>query len=296
MRRLSVLLCGVALLGLLHGSVFGQAISDQPKPKEQPKDKKSEAVKEPAKPADCCPAGPSYKHLGCQPLVFVVNGEAGSTHLADNLLDLNGELRLGLRIQPVNWTRYDGHSKDVVDQEAQINAAARIACTVKAIRKDAPNVPIFLVGHSGGAHVVLRAAEMLPEKSIDRIIVVAPAVSATYDLTRALKTSRGGIDNFYSIEDGLLEHMAEHVGTADGMKCKAAGVVGFRLASSDKKDIEAYRNVRQYRWTQDFCGGGGHYAWTRYHNLKKTIVPMFFAPTPISDAPAVAVRKMPTAS
>ncbi len=295
MRRLSVLFFGMALLGLLHGSVFGQAKTDQPK------DKKSEAVKEPKKepaPAapDCCAPGPSYKHLGCQPLVFVVNGEAGSTHLTDNLLDLNSDLRLGLRLQAVSWTRYDSHSKDVVDQEAQINAAARIACTVKAIRKDAPNLPIFFVGHSGGAHVVLRAAEMLPEKSVDRIIVVAPAVSSTYDLTRALKTSRGGIDNFYSEEDGLLIHMAEHVGTADGLKCHAAGVVGFRLASCDKNDIEAYRNVRQYRWTLEFCGGGGHYTWTRYHNLKKTVVPLLFAPLPISDTPAVAVRKMPPAS
>jgi pimeloyl-ACP methyl ester carboxylesterase len=298
MRRLSALLFGVALLGLLHGSVFGQAKKDQPKEKEQPKEKKSEAVKEPAKAAaaECCAPGPSYKHLGCQPLVFVVNGEAGSTHTTDNLLDLNGELRLGLRIQSVNWTRHDAHSADVVDQEAQIKAAARIACTVKAIRRDAPNIPIFFVGHSGGAHVVLRAAEMLPCKSVDRIIVLAPAVSSTYDLTRALKASRGGIDNFYSDEDGLLVHMAEHVGTADGLKCKAAGVVGFRLASCDQKDIDAYRNVRQYRWTQDFCGGGGHYTWTRYHNLKKTVVPMFFAPTPIYDGPALATRKMPPAS
>ena len=73
--------------------------------------------------------------------------------------------------------------------------------------------------------------------------------------------------------------MAETVGTADGIKCKPAGLSGFRLASSDKKDCDAYRNVRQYRWTLDFVGGGGHYTWTRYHNLNKTIVPMFSAPT-----------------
>jgi pimeloyl-ACP methyl ester carboxylesterase len=327
MRRLSVFFCGVALLGLLglmYHPVFGQANQDNQDEQQEKKgkdkkaddkkgkdkkaddkkgkdkkadDKKSEAVKEPVKAApDCCAPGPSYKHLGCQTLVFVVNGEASSTHTSDNLLDLNGDCRLGLRIQAVNWTRHDAHSKDVADQEAQINAAARLARTVKAIRKDAPNLPIFFVGHSGGAHVVLRTAEMLPEKSIDRIIVLAPAVSSTYDLTRALKTSRGGIDNFYSLEDNLLEHMAAHVGTADGLKCPAAGVVGFRLASSDKKDLEAYKNVRQYRWTQDFCGGGGHYSWTRYHNLKKTVVPMFLAPIPISDTPALAVRKMPPAS
>ncbi len=289
MRRLSFAFFGLALLGLLHGSAFGQ---DK---KEPPKEKKIEAVK-PASPAPaCCGPGPT-RNLGCQPLVFIVNGEAGSTHLTDNLLQLNGELRLGLRIQPVTWGTHLSHNEDVVDQEAQLKAAARIACTVQAIRKEAPNLPIFLVGHSGGAHVVLRAAEMLPEKSVDRIIVVAPAVSSTYDLTRALKSSRGGIDNFFSSDDSLLDHMAETVGTADGMKCKPAGLTGFRLASSDKKDFEAYRNVRQYRWTMEFSGGGGHYTWTRYHNLKKTIVPMFFAPTITYDGPAPALRKMPPAS
>jgi pimeloyl-ACP methyl ester carboxylesterase len=295
MRRLSLLFFGMALLGLLHTSAFGQDRKELPREKEPPKEKIAQPVKGPAIAPACCGPGPS-PNVGCQPLVIVINGEAGSTHITDNLLLLNGELRLGLRIQAITWARHLSHSEDVVDQEAQIKAAARIACAVQSIRKDSPNVPIFFVGHSGGAHVALRAAEMLPEKSIDRIIVVAPAVSSTYDLTRALKTSRGGIDNFYSGDDSLLDHMAEHVGTADGMKCKPAGLIGFRLASSDKRDFEAYRNVRQYPWTLDFSGGGGHYTWTRYHNLKKTVVPMFFAPTTVYDGPTTAVRKMPPAS
>jgi pimeloyl-ACP methyl ester carboxylesterase len=295
MRRFSLCIFAMAVLVLLHGSGFGQDKKDQPKEKEPPKEMKIEAVKQIVKGAPgCCGPGPA-QNVGCQPLVFIVNGEAGSTHLTDSVLLLNGESRLGLRIQAVTWATHLSHSEDVVDQQAQLKAAARIACTVQALRKDAPNLPIFLVGHSGGAHVVLRAAEMLPEKSIDRIIVVAPAVSCTYDLTRALKTSRGGIDNFYSEDDSLLDHMAESVGTADGMKCRPAGVTGFRLASSDRNDCEAYRNIRQHRWTIDYSGGGGHYTWTRYHNVKKTIMPMFSAPTMIYDGPAPTVRKMPPA-
>jgi pimeloyl-ACP methyl ester carboxylesterase len=302
MKRFSFCIFALAFLGLLHGTGFGQDKKDQPKEKEPPKDKKAGPFMAPV-PAPvpaigapaCCAPGPGQS-VGCQPLVFIVNGEAGSTHLTDNVLLLNGEMRLGVRIQAVTWATRLSHSEDVVDQQAQLKAAARIACSVQAIRKDAPNLPIFLVGHSGGAHVVLRAAEMLPEKSIDRIIVVAPAVSNTYDLTRALKTSRGGIDNFFSEDDSLLDHMAESVGTADGTRCKPAGLSGFRLASSDPKDIAAYRNVRQYRWTIEFCGGGGHYTWTRYHNVKKAIMPIFSAPTTIYDGPAAAtVRKMPPA-
>jgi pimeloyl-ACP methyl ester carboxylesterase len=285
MRRLSVLLFGVALLGLLHGPVFGQAKPDPGK------EKKAVLA---APPVVCAPTV-SFQHLGCRPIVFVVNGEAGSTHASDVLCDLNSDCNLGLRIQVVNWTRHDSHSKDVVDCDAQLNAAARIACTVRAIHKDVPNAPIFFVGHSGGAHVVLRAAEMLPAGSVDRIIVLAPAVSCSYDLTRALKTSRGGIDNFFSSEDSLLEHMSEHVGNADGGRGRPAGIAGFRLYSNDPKDIAAYCNVRQYKWDVSYCGSGGHYTWTRYHNLKKTVAPMFSSPVPIYDGPAVAVKTMPPA-
>ena len=297
MKRFSFCIFAVALLGLLPGTGFGQDKKDQPREKEPPKNTKSDSFKAPAPtmvaPA-CCSPSPGL-NVGCQPLVFIANGEAGSTHLTDNVLLLNGESRLGLRIQAVTWATHLSHSEDVVDQQAQLKAAARIACSVQAIRKDAPNLPIFLVGHSGGAHVVLRAAEMLPEKSIDRIIVVAPAVSNTYDLTRALKTSRGGIDNFFSSDDSLLDHMTESVGNADGTKCKAAGLTGFRVPFNDRNVVEAYRNVRSYPWTLEFCGGGGHYTWTRYHNVKKTIMPMFTAPVPVYDGPAVAARKMPPA-
>lgn len=295
MRRWCVLCFGAALVGLCIGPAFGQANKDQPKDKVPPKEKKADPILvPPAPPGACCGGGPGFKQIGCAPIVIVVNGEAGSTHTTDTLIDLNGELRLGLKLWTVSWTRHDSHNQDVVDMEAQMNAAARIACAVKAIRKDAPNVPIFFVGHSGGAHVVLRAAEMLPEKSVDRIIVLAPAVSCNFDLSRAIKASRGGIDNFYSSDDTCLEHMAEHVGCADGAKCAPAGLVGFRLASCDKKDIALYRNLRQYPWSLEMCGGGGHYTWCRYHNMKKTVVPLFFAPTIIYDGPALE-KKMPPA-
>ncbi|MBI2807287.1 MAG: hypothetical protein HYX68_20075 [Planctomycetes bacterium] len=276
MRRLSCLIFGLAVAGLLHGPAFGQA--------------KKEKTKDSPKKVEF--RGPSYKHLDGQLVVFVANGAGGSTAVSDNLFDLNSEHNLRLRIQMVPWAKQDSLFRDLVDQESQINAAARIACTVEAIRKDAPHAHFFFVGQSAGARVVLAAAEMLPAKSVDRVIVLSPAVSCFYDLTRALKTSKYGIDNFYSTEDGILEIAEEKVGTAEGLKTPMAGRVGFRLASSDKKEIEAYRAVRQIRWTQDYCGSGGHFAWTLRHNLKKTVVPMFFC-APAGDCPTIVLNKKP---
>jgi pimeloyl-ACP methyl ester carboxylesterase len=280
MIRPSCLFSSLALFGLLLLPAFGGAQTKDEYPRTLPK-----IIVQPA---------PSFKHLDGQSLVFVANGVGGSTVVSDNLLELNSEKRLGMRIQMVPWCRHNSLFMDLTDQEAQLNAAARIACSVSAIRQDCPSARIFFVGHSAGARVVLAAAELLPPKSVDRIIVLAPAVSCTYDLTTALKTSRYGIDNFFSSEDSVLDSENRHYRNADGPKTHAAGRAGFHLVSCDKHDIDLYRNLRQYRWTAEFSGNGGHYAWALLHNMRKVMAPLFLT-TPVCFAPAVEIHKMPTA-
>jgi len=279
MWRLSGLLLSLALFGLLEMPVVGQPSKD--------------STKSPAKMT--VHSGPSFKHLDGQMLVYVVNGVGGSTVVSDNLLDVNSDEHLGLRIQMVPWCRHNALYQDLTDHDAQLAAATRIACSVTAIRRDCPNAHIFFVGHSAGARIVLAAAEMLPPQSVDRIILLAPAVSYTYDLTTALKTSRYGIDNFFSSEDGVLDVENQHYRNADGPRTHAAGRAGFRLVSSDPRDMALYRNVRQYRWTMDFCGNGGHYAWTLRHNMKKAMFPLFFT-AHVWDAPVFEKSKMPPAN
>ncbi|MBM3994269.1 MAG: alpha/beta fold hydrolase [Planctomycetes bacterium] len=279
MRWASSLLVCLSLLAMLALPAAGQ-------------DKKAKDPKfKPPAPKIITPPAPSFKHLDGQMLVFAVNGVNGSTVLSDNLLDVNSDLHLGLRIQMIPWCRHNAFFADLVDHEAQIMAAGRIAESVKAIRKDAPKANIIFIGHSAGARVVLAAAEMLPAKSVDRIFVLAPAVSYCYDLTGALKAARHGIDNFYSSEDSILDRAVDHKGTADGLRVHAAGRVGFHPTSTDKKDLELYRNLRQIRWTEKYCGSGGHFTWVIQHNLKRTVVPQFF--TAPCDAPAVKQTKEP---
>jgi pimeloyl-ACP methyl ester carboxylesterase len=285
MRRLSYLILSLAAFGLLQAPTLGQTKKEQLPDPLKTKEILPDPLKKPLPPVQC---GPSFKNLDGQLLVFVVNGAGGSTTLSENLLDVNEELHLGLRIQQVPWSRTLSVWEDLVDNQAQINAAARIACSVKAIRQDAPNAHIFFIGQSAGARVVLVAAEMLPPKSIDRVIVVAPAVTSGYDLMSALKATRYGIDNFFSPEDGTLETASEKSPLADGIKGPAAGRFGFRPLSSDPKVIDAYRcSVRQYRWTDSFHGNGGHFAWTIRHNMKKWVPPM------ICQAPVTEVYSPP---
>lgn len=272
---------GLVMLAALIGTAQGQ-------------EKKAQS-KEPAKAAACCPPGHSFKYLDGRPIVFVANGIGGSTTVSDNLMDLNSDMNLGLRIQMVPWCRQNALYKDLLDEEAQLQAATRIACTVAAIRKECPHVPIYLVGHSAGARIVLAAAEMSPAHSIDRVIVMAAAVSCGYDLMGVLKATRGGVDNFYSDGDGVLESAIYHATLADGTRTQAAGQIGFRAPLADAKQKAAYCNVRNYPWNIDFCGSGGHFAWTLRHNMKKAVVPLFCMSNVTYEPAPSEVRKMPPA-
>jgi hypothetical protein len=287
MRPLSffLLILGV---GLLDGAASAQPRADPPGKTVSGKSEQApESKKLPPAPAPC------FKHLDGQLLVFAVNGAGGGTTLSDNLLDVNEDMHLGLRMQMVPWARHNAVYQDLIDHEAQIKAAARIACSVQVLRKDAPNAHIFFIAHSAGARVVLAAAEMLPPKSIDRIIVIAPAVTANYDLTTALKATRYGLDNFFSPEDRLLETVAEKSPLADGARGPAAGRIGFRPCSSDQKTLEVYRcQVRQYKWNDQFHGNGGHFAWVIRHNMKKVLPPLFCsAPVVYEVAPPPVIEK-----
>lgn len=290
--RLKCLIIAAAMMCLAQLDADGQ-------------EKKKEEVKTPPNvvapkvapvPLTCCPPGHSFKHLDGKPLVFVANGVGGSTKLSDNLIDVNSDYGLGLRIRLVAWARHNARYQDLLDHQAQLHAAANIACTVTAIRKDCPNLPIFLVGHSAGARVVLAAGEMLPENSVDRIVVMAPAVTCMYNLTGAMRASRGGVVNFYSSEDNLLEAAEQHTALADGLKGPAAGRVGFRPPCSDSKEVAAYfRRLHQVRWTENWAGSGGHGTWTISHNLKKIAGPIFTCAAPIEPPPLIFEKKMPPA-
>src|SRR5207245_11522154 len=105
-------------------------------------------------------------------------------------------------------------------------------------RRERPDVPVSLVGHSAGCGVVLAAAEQLPPDTIDRIVLLAPSVSADYDARPALQAARLGIDNFYSPQDWLwLGLFIDLVGAMDNpCVTRTAGRYGFTPISNDPAD------------------------------------------------------------
>ncbi|MFO0925880.1 MAG: alpha/beta hydrolase [Gemmataceae bacterium] len=126
------------------------------------------------------PAGPTTG------LVFCADGAGGFGGTTAALRRVLGPTRPGMRVEMVDWS----HGRGMVLAD-HLNAAniedhgTQLARQVLAWRTHAPNVPVYLVAHSAGAAVVLSAADQLPPGSVERIILLAPAVSADYDLRPA---------------------------------------------------------------------------------------------------------------
>jgi pimeloyl-ACP methyl ester carboxylesterase len=261
----------------------------------QVKDKKPGKVLLPP-PAKVQPSSLS-RFNGCT-LVFAINGSGESTELTENLREAVLEARAPAKVYHVSWCRIGDPRMDHTDHEAQLKAANRLACLVLALRKDAPLARIILVGNSSGCRVALATAEQLPPGSLDRIFLLSASVSRTYDLVPALRATRGGIDNYFSTDDGVLEMVEEEFGTADGLRQPTAGRVGFcvpRFApTKDRKlspDAVAYSNLRQVRWNESMGGNGDHHVWVQERMLRTMIVPQFFVvpmSVPVPVAPVFA--------
>ena len=232
----------------------------------------------------CCP--PGYCPDACQVfsrapsptgIVLVANGSGDFRISSTSLSEVVAETCAPLQVETFVWSH--GRGRFLADHTDYANHRAqgcRLAAQVAAYRQQCPNRRIYLVGHSAGCAVVLAAAEMLPPDSVDRIIQLAPSVSANYDLRPALCTARCGIDVFCSHRDRLALGLAvKLVGTADRGGREAAGQHGFMPIITCPADAALYAKLRQHPWDPEVAwtgnrgghNGSGHASFLRAYVL-----------------------------
>ena len=139
--------------------------------------------------------------------------------------------------------------------------ARRIADRARKLRSESPSEPLVLVGHSAGAGLVVMALEDLPpDLHVDEVVLLAPALSRTYDLTRALSHVRGHADVFYSERDTLVLALGTFLlGTVDGVHGEAAGHGGFVKPSGASDAAYAKLSVHPFSDARRLYGDdGGH--------------------------------------
>jgi hypothetical protein len=147
---------------------------------------------------------------------------------------------------------------------------------VRASLVSRPEVPVYLVGKSGGTGIVVRALEQLPADSVESVVLLSSALSPSYDLSRALRAVRREMVAFSSPLDLFFLAAGTRVfGTIDRVKSVSAGLVGFRMPEG--ADPAAYAKLRQIRWHPRLITAahlGGHLGSDHPRFLRRCVVPL----------------------
>ena len=220
-------------------------------------------------------------------LLLVADGCGGIELCELGVRQVMGE-RGGLtRVQLVPWGhgfgRWHADLTDVANHEAR---SLEVAERVKAWKDGEPSKPVFLVGKSGGAWIVVKALEALPGGSVEAVVLLAPAISPDYDLSRALRAVRRELVSFWSPFDLVVLGLGTWLfGTADRVRSFGAGLVGFRAPEGlDEEGRSLYTSrLRQVRWRPAMARTwylGGHVGPDSPPFLRKYVVPLLTGPTP----------------
>lgn len=192
------------------------------------------------------PAGPMAGERG---FIFVADGAGNYQATSIALRQALVESCIPLRVVTAEWSH--GYRRILLDQIDYAHAreeGERLACEVAAVSRCCPGQEIYLLGHSAGSAVVLAAIEALPPNTVDRIVLLAPSVSAAYDLRPALMRVRSGIDVYYSERDVGVRLSTGLVGTADRQRTAPAGYTGFWPTVACPGDALLYSKLRQHAW------------------------------------------------
>ena len=183
-----------------------------------------------------------------------------------------------MAVQRVSWQKGGFRPvRDLVRHQRHLDEGARLAGCVLAHREANPGDRIVLVGHSAGAAVVLAAAERLPPGSVDRIVLLAPAVSAGYDLAPALRCAREGVDSFHSPRDGVLSTFVVAFGTADRRWQASGGWFGFHPPAAHVGEEDLSAKLRQHPWSaylRQSGNFGGHFRSCSIGHLREQVLPL----------------------
>jgi hypothetical protein len=229
-------------------------------------------------------SGPSHERVNCdcRGLVLVADGVGGLDLCGTALRYVLAAAQLPYAIQVVSWGHGFGRwYADLTNAGNRDSKAQLIADTIERYQAHQPGDPVFLVAKSGGSGVIVKALELLKNTMVERVVLLAPALSPAYDLTGALGAVRRELVVFWSPLDVFVLGAGTRLfGTADRIKTVSAGMVGFRapaLENLDRSPGNSYGKLRQVRWQPQMATTGylgGHMGTDSPMFLRKYVVPL----------------------
>jgi pimeloyl-ACP methyl ester carboxylesterase len=236
-------------------------------------------------------------------LVLVADGVGGLDLAGTGLQPMAARAGLGYVVKVHHWGHGFGRwHRDLTNVANHTKQAAAMADEVLAFREQHPGRPVFLVGKSGGTGMVVRTLELLPEDAVEAAVLMAPAISPRYDLTRALRAVRRELVVFWSpLDVFILGAGTALFGTIDRVRGISAGMVGFKVPGGlDDEGRRQYAKLRQVRWSPSMLrtfNFGGHVGPDNPAFLRKYVVPLLHAGVPTeAEQTTVAVASEGPAS
>lgn len=216
-------------------------------------------------------------------LVLIADGVGGFDLCTNSLRYAVGWSERPLAVRGHDWGHGFGRwHRDLTDTRNHAEQAAELARRVADDHAEHPDRPRFLVGKSGGSGIVVWALEQLPPDSVERAVLLAPALSPGYDLTQALRALRCELVVFWSPLDCVILGLGTTLfGTIDRRFGPSAGMLGFRC-----RDEAVGARLRQVRWHPRMAASayfGGHLGPDHPRFLGRYVVPLL---TTAAEPPA----------
>jgi pimeloyl-ACP methyl ester carboxylesterase len=228
-----------------------------------------------------CYGDPPIVPEGAETGVVLVADGCGGVELCEMAMRQVMSERDGrCRVVPVRWGhgfgRWYADLTDVANHRAQSKAVVEAVLDRIGLE---PSKPVFLVGKSGGAWIVVKALEDLPAGSVEAVVLLAPAISPDYDLSQALRSVNRELVAFWSPLDFLILGIGTWLfKTANRVRSISAGLVGFRVPETlDRERQSLYGRLRQVRWKPKMAKTGyfgGHVGPDSPAFLRKYVVPL----------------------
>lgn len=197
------------------------------------------------------PGGKAPEPAGPRGVVFVVGGIGGFDLLNASAHAAFPKAGVPHEIRDFVWTHGKGKFfKDLQDLRYLLHKATELADQIREYKQEYPDRPVYLLGKSGGAGLVLAAAEQLPPNTLERIVLLSAAVSPRHNLHVALQSASKGIVSFYSPLDQLiLGWGTKQFGTEDRYYGASAGLRGFQVPPlRDDEERDLYNRLIQIPW------------------------------------------------
>jgi len=207
-----------------------------------------------------------------QGLVWMFPGVEGGPALMESAYRGLREGGVTAAIHVHDWNRPFGLLNNLMSYDDNLRVAGDIADQIETYRADHPDHTIDLLGYSGGGGLAIMVAEALdPDVRLRNIVLVQPAISPGYDLSRAIHRVDGHIVHFYSPADWVILGLGTAaLGTMDRKYVASSGRNGFDVPQA-LPDVADRSRLIQKKWEPGMIRAGhigGHagilsYAWNK---------------------------------